>query len=88
MQLTKEGRIILDQDDIVETNHVSSQTRELCTLQFGNLVPFILLEPGLPNPNMQGRSLPVTFLDRTMVNRTSCSEVEEEMDEEGGRKEN
>ena len=32
MQLAKEGRIILDMDNVIETNHVSSQIRELCTL--------------------------------------------------------
>jgi len=56
MQFDKEGRIILNLDDVVEANHVSFQTRELCTLQFGNLEPVILLEPRLLNPNMQERS--------------------------------
>jgi len=45
MQLAKEGRIILDLDDVVEANHVSSQTRDLCTLPFGNLEPVVLFEP-------------------------------------------
>jgi len=30
MQLVKEGKIILDLDDVVKINHVSFQTRELC----------------------------------------------------------
>ena len=37
---------------------------------------------------MQERSFHVTFIDRTVVNMTSCSKVEEETDEEGGSKEN
>jgi len=53
LQLAKEGSIILDRDDIVEKNHVSSQTRELCILMLGNLEPDILLEPGLLNFNIQ-----------------------------------
>jgi len=32
MQLAKEGRIILDLDDAVKANHISSQTRESCIL--------------------------------------------------------
>jgi len=32
MQLAKEGRIVLDLEDIVEANHVSSQTVDLHTL--------------------------------------------------------
>ena len=51
-QLAKEGRIVLDLDDVVETNHISSQTRELCTFQFGDLEPVVLLEPRLLNSNM------------------------------------
>ena len=45
IQFAKEGRIILDLDDIVKANHVSSQTRELCTLPFWNLEPIVLFEP-------------------------------------------
>jgi len=52
MQLAKEGRIILNLDDVVEAHHVSSQARELCTLQFGNLEHVVLLEPWLLNLNM------------------------------------
>jgi len=37
---------------------------------------------------MQEMSFLVTFLDKTTVNMTSCSKVEEEMDEEGGSKKN
>jgi len=48
----------------------------------------ILLETGLPNPNMQERSFAVTFLDRTTVNMTSCFELEEETNEEDGSKDN
>ena len=56
IQLAKEGRIILDLDDIVEANHVSFQTRELCSLQFGNLEPVVLLEPWLLSPDMKEMS--------------------------------
>ena len=87
-QLVKEGWIILDRNDVVETNYVSSTTRELCTLHFGNLETIILLELELLNLNIQERSFPVTFLGRTTINMTSYSEVEEETDEDGGNKEN
>ena len=53
MQFVKEGKIILDLDDVVEANHVSSQTRELCTLQFGNLEPVVLFEPWLLSPKRE-----------------------------------
>jgi len=56
MQLAKEGRIVLDLDDVVEANHVSSQTKELCTLQFGNLDPVILFKPWLLSPDMKEMS--------------------------------
>ena len=85
MQLAKEGRIILDLDDVVEANHVSSQTRELLTLQFRNLEPVVLCEPWLLSPNMKDKTFPA---DRTTVNMTSYSELEEEIDEEGVSKEN
>jgi len=88
MQLAKEGRIILDLDDVVGANHIYSQTRELCTLHFGNLEPVVLFKPCLVSLDMKGKSFSVVFLDRTMVNMTSCSELEEEIDEEGVRKEN
>jgi len=88
MQLAKDGRIILDLDDVVEVNHVSSQTRELYTLQFENLDPIVLFEPWLLSPNIKERSFSAAFLDRTTVNMTSCSELEEETDEEGFNKEN
>jgi len=58
----------------------------LCALLFANLKPIILLELALLNRNIQERSFLVTFLDRRTVNMTSCSEVEEEMYEEGGNK--
>jgi len=51
--LAKEGRIILDLDDVVEKNHVSSQTRELCTLQFGNVELIVLFEPWMLSPDMK-----------------------------------
>ena len=48
----------------------------------------MLFEPCLLSPNMQERSFSATFLDRTMVNMISCSELEEETYEEGASKEN
>jgi len=46
------------------------------------------MEPGLLSLNLKEMSFPVAFLDRTMVNMTSCCEVEEDTDQEGGNKEN
>jgi len=86
--LAKQGRIILDLYAVVEANHVSSQIRELCTLQFGNLEPVVLSEPWLLSPNMEDGSFSAAFLHIIMVNMTSCSELEEETDEEGVDKEN
>jgi len=88
IQFAKEGRIILDLDDIVKANHVSSQTRKLCTLQFGNLEPVVLFEPWLLSTDMKEKSFSVAFLDWTTVNMTLCSDLEEETDEEGVSKEN
>jgi len=42
----------------------------------------------LLNPNIQERSFPITFFDRTTINIASCSEVEDDTDEEGVGKEN
>jgi len=86
--LAKEGRIILDLENVVEANHVSSQTRELRTLQFGNLEPVVIFEPWLLSPVMKEKSFLAAFLDRTTINMTSCSKLEEETDEEGVNKEN
>jgi len=55
MQLAKDGRIILELDNVLEANHISSQIRELCTLQFGKLEPVILFKPWLLSPNTKGR---------------------------------
>ena len=88
MQLAKEGRIILDLDDVVKANHVSSQRRELCPLQFGNLEPVIQFEPWLLSPNTEERSFSSAFLDRITVNMTSCSELEEETNKKVVSKEN
>jgi len=50
MQFAKDGSIILDLDDIVESNHISCQTRGLSLIQFTSLKPFILHEHGLSSP--------------------------------------
>jgi len=83
MQFTKEGRIILDLDDAIKENHISSQMKDLCTLQFGNLELVVLFEPWLLSPNTEERSFSAASIYRTTVNMTSCSELEEEIDEEG-----
>jgi len=80
MQLIEDGMIILDLDNIVETNHISCQTRGLSLIQFGSLKSFVLHEHRLPNPATQERSFPVNVFDRLAVNMTSCFEVEEESD--------
>ena len=72
MQLAKQGRIILDLDDVIRANHVSSQSRELYTLQYGNLEPAVLFEPWLLNPGMKERIFSADFLDKTTVNMASC----------------
>jgi len=35
-EMAKEGWIILDLDEVVKTNHISSQTKELSAIQFGS----------------------------------------------------
>jgi len=84
MRLVKDGTIILDLEDVVETNHISCQTKGLSLIQFRSLEPFVLYEHGLPNPATQERSFLVNVFDKL----TSCSEVEEEVDEGDGRHEN
>jgi len=88
MQLAKEGWIILDLDDVAEANHVSSKARELCTLQFGNLELVFLIEPWLLSPSTEERPCSAAILNRATVNMTSCSELEEETNEESDSKEN
>ena len=81
----QDGTIILDLDDVVETNHISCQTKGLSPIQFGSLEPFVLHEHGLPNPVMQERSFPVNIFDKLTVNMASCFDIEEEADKEDGR---
>jgi len=57
-------------------------------LQFGNLEPIILFEHWLLSTNTKERSFSAAFLNRTTVNMTSCSELEEETNEEGVSKQN
>jgi len=42
----------------------------------------------LLSPNTREKSFSAAFLGRIMVNMTSCSELEEETDEEGATEEN
>ena len=85
MQLIEDGTIILDLDDVVETNHISYRTRGLSLFQFGSLDPAILYEHGLTSPAAQGGFFPVSIFDKLTVNMTSCSKVKEEADEEDGK---
>ena len=78
----------MDLDDVVEVNHASFQTRELCTIQFRNLEPVVLFGPWLLIPNMKETSFSDAFLNRTTVNMISCFELEEETDKEGASKKN
>ena len=82
MWLIKDGTIILDLDDVVETNHISSQTKGLSLIQFRSLGLDILYEHGLPNPVMQEGFFPASVHDKVAVNLTSCPEVEEKVGEE------
>ena len=81
MRLIEDGRIILDSDDVVETNHISCQTRGLSLIQFRSLEPFVLHKYRLLNPIAQERSFLVNVFDKLLVNMTSCFKVEEESDE-------
>ena len=81
MQLIEDGTIILDLDDVIERNHISCQTKGFSLMQFGRLKPAVLYEHGLPSPGMQERSSPVNVFGKLVVNMTSCSEVEEEVEE-------
>jgi len=81
IRLTEDGTIILDLDDVVETNHISCQTRGLSLIQFGSLEPFVLHKNRLPNPATQEMSFPVNVFDKVAVNMSSCLEVGEELDE-------
>jgi len=49
MWLIEDGMIILDLDDLVETNYISYQTKGLSFIQFGSLEPFVLHECRLSN---------------------------------------
>jgi len=82
MCLAKEKRIILDLEDVVEQITFPPKQGSFCSLQFGNLEPVILFKPWLFSPDMKQRSFSAPFLDRTTFNMTSCSELEEEIDEE------
>ena len=67
-------------DDVVETNQICSQTKDLSTIQFGNMEHVVLLEHELLNPIIQERCFLVTFFDKITISMTSCSKVEEETD--------
>ena len=53
MRLVKDGMIILNLDDIVESNHISCQIKGLSLIQLGSLEPTVLHERGLLSPAMQ-----------------------------------
>jgi len=88
MQLAKNGMIILNLDDVVETNHILCQTNELSITWLASLEPIVLHEHGLPNPVTQEVFFPVRIFNKITVNMTSCSNVGEEADKEDGRQEN
>jgi len=88
MRPIKDGAVILDFNDVAETNHITSQTKELCAIEFGSLESIVILHHGLLNLSTQEMSFLTTFFDRTTVNMASYFEVEQEIDEEGGSKEN
>jgi len=46
MRLMKDGTIILDLDDVFDTNHVFCQTKGLSLIQFGSLEIVVLQEHG------------------------------------------
>jgi len=52
MQLVEDGTIIFDLDDVVETYHISCQTRGLSLIKFGSLERFVLQEHSLLYPAM------------------------------------
>jgi len=56
----------------------------LSTILFGSLKPVVLCEHELPNPITHEEFFPISVFNKLIVNMTSCSEVEEEKDEEDG----
>jgi len=88
MRLIEDGTIILDLDNVTETNRISCQTKGLSLIQFGSLEPAVLYEPGLPSLTTQGEFFPVRVFNKLIVNMTLCSKVKEEADEEDGRQKN
>ena len=88
MRLANDGIIILDLDDVIEIDHISCQINGLFVIQFGRLELVVLQEHGLPNPIMQERFVPISIFDKLTINMTSCSQVEEETEEEDDRQKN
>ena len=56
MRLIEDGIITLDLDDVVKTNHISCQIKELSLIQFRSLEPAVLYDHRLPSPAMQDDS--------------------------------
>jgi len=83
IELIKAGRVIVDFDDAVETNYIFCITNGLSIIQFGGLEPVVLNEC-----ITQEGFFPVIIFDKLTVNMTSCSEVEEETNDEDCRQEN
>jgi len=81
MQLAKDGRIILDVDDVIETNHIFSKIRNYPS--FSSKVWVVVLHKhGLFNPVTQEIFFLASFFDEITINITTCSEVEEKINEE------
>jgi len=88
MWLIEDGTIILDLDDMVETNHNSCQAKALSLIKFESFEPAVLYEHRLSSPTTQGGFFPFSVFGKLAINMTSCSKLEEEADEEDGRQEN
>jgi len=78
--------IILDLNDVVETNHISCQKAIVYYLVWKSA--FVLHKHGLLNLVMQELFFPVSVFDKSAVNMTSCSKVDEETSKEDVRQEN
>jgi len=70
MQLIKDGTIRLGLDYIVETNHISCQTKGLSLIYFRSLEPAIQYEHGLPSCATQEEFFPVSIFDKLAVDMT------------------
>ena len=68
MQLAKVRMIILNLDNVVETNYVSCKIKGLSTIPFGSLELATLYKHGLPNTAMQEGFFTISVFDKLTVN--------------------